>query len=246
MIGIGQYIIRPEYEHLRVSPSKWFMLNDNQKQTVLQRFHHASVEDMTTSGIGPSSSVLTLLPINHSDNGDVASLPLPFTTSNQPNDEKAGSQACSSQSGIGQLSISIEDATNTTGLPILFLRQAWSKAAELLTEKKVLPAPCSLSRARIVESKSMQRPHFVSPSKHDELLFECDPGFIQRYICSHTVAAAEDNQLLNVYLEHFGKFVKTPNGNQRVSPNFSRLSMSGLPRGSSGKKRFKSAKKEGN
>ena len=82
LIGIGQYIIRPEYEHLRVSSSKWFMLNDNQKQTLLQRFHHALVEDMTTSGIGPSSSVLTLLPINHFDNGDVASLPLPFSTSN--------------------------------------------------------------------------------------------------------------------------------------------------------------------
>ena len=212
------------------------MLNDNQKQTVLQRFHHTSVEDMTTSGIGPSSSVLTLMPINHSDNGDVASLPLHFTTTNQPNDEKAGSQACSSQSRIGQLS---EHTTNTTGLPILFLRRAWSKAAELLTEKKVLPAPCSSSRARMVESKSMQRPHFVSPSKHDELLFECDdncPGFIQRHICSHTVAVAEDNQLLNVYLEHFGKFMETPNGKRCASPNFSRLSMSGLPRGSASKK----------
>ena len=46
LIGIGQYIIRPEYDHLRVSPSKWFLLNDNQKQSVLQRFHHVSVEDM--------------------------------------------------------------------------------------------------------------------------------------------------------------------------------------------------------
>ncbi len=79
----------------------------------------------------------------------------------QTNDESTTHPVCSSRSETTELSINIEDATNMTGLPILFLRQVWSKAEELLMEKKVLSAPCSTSQARIVESKSMQRHHFV-------------------------------------------------------------------------------------
>ena len=55
---------------------------------------------------------------------------------------------------------------------------------------------------------------------------------------------SEDNKQLKMYLEHFGKFVKTPKGNSRASPNFSRLSMSGLPRGSAGRKGAKAPRKK--
>ena len=63
------------------------------------------------------------------------------------------------------------------GLPTLIIEQMWSKAADLLS---TLPAGGGC--------------------------FECDescPAFLQRYICSHTIAAAESNVTLLSFLENY-------------------------------------------
>jgi hypothetical protein len=72
------------------------------------------------------------------------------------------------------MSVSVDEAADITGLPVLYLRQAWSKACELLNEGSDVTAPCSSTKARMVGSKSMNKAHFVSTSKSDEFLFECD------------------------------------------------------------------------
>lgn len=126
------------------------------------------------------------------------------------------------------LSVSVERAADLTGLPILFLRHAMSKAFELIRNGSVVVAPCFSTKARMVGSKSMKQPHFVNTSKDDEILFECDnncSGFSHRHICAHTIAAAEHNTDLEDYLDHFGKFVRTSKGYRVASPNFSKLSV---------------------
>ena len=92
----------------------------------------------------------------------------------------------------------------------------------------------------------LKQPHFVSTSKDDEILFECYnncTGFSHRHIGAHTIAAAEHNTDLEYYLDHFWKFVRTSGGNCLASPNFSKLSMSGLPCGSAVRKGSKAPQK---
>ena len=66
--------------------------------------------------------------------------------------------------------------------------------------------------SRIVASLSRQKPHYVYLEKDGR--FECDDvcvAFSQCYICAHTVAAAEDNNLLTQFLENYGKFSEKEN-----------------------------------
>ena len=127
------------------------------------------------------------------------------------------------------------------------LRQVWAKSAELLANGKVTKAPSSNPKARVVASTSMKRPHFVETTdKHPEL-FECDencPAFLQQHLCSHIIAAAKDNNLLQQYLEYYGKFAKSPKGRFHSTPNYTRLSMNDLPRGTAGRKGNKAPKKK--
>ena len=62
--------------------------------------------------------------------------------------------------------------------------------------------------------------------------------------CAHTIAAAEHNTDLEDCLDHFGKFVRTSKGYHVALPNFSKLSMSGLPRGTAGRKGSKAHQKK--
>ena len=145
-----------------------------------------------------------------------------------------------------ELSVNIELAVEVTGLPTLVVQQIWAKAVELLSSKgHVAQAPGSCSMSRMVASSSQKRPHFICRSSDGR--FECDKdcqGFAQRYICAHSVAAAEDNGMLKNFIENYAKFSKTPKGSSSVAPNFTRLSMSNLPRGIAGHKGEKAAKKK--
>ena len=76
------------------------------------------------------------------------------------------------------------------------------------------------------------------------LCYETCEAFKQRYICSHTVAAAEDNKMLVNFIDKYALFSKTAKGHQRTTPNFTRLSMSNLPRRTAGQKGGKPPKKK--
>ena len=243
LVGIGQYSIRQEYQQFKISSSRWFTsLNTDQKKAAVLKFNSASVEDKCQTNNNSSNEIDASFPLT--------SIASPSATSNHQNNQTLPVTSIIVPSTLQhqnnyQLSVSIDDAANITGLPILFLRQVWSKATELLTEDKVIQAPCSSLYSRIVASTSMKKPHFVS-TKDGTLLFECDdncPGFSQRYICTHTISAAEHNNVLRQYLTCFGEFTKTPKGSRQVAPNFTRLSMSGLPRGTSGRKGGKAPRK---
>lgn len=121
----------------------------------------------------------------------------------------------------------------------------WSKAVDLLSSDGVAPAPGCSKMARMVASTSLPKPHFITYTSDGR--FECDdscPAFLQRYICSHCVAAAEQNEMLQNFLENYSKYAKSPKGRQSVAPNFTRLSMTNLPSRTAGRKGGKMAKKK--
>ena len=126
IIGLGQYSMRQEYEHFKVNSSKWFMLNADQKQSTLQKFHSASVEDKCSSlNLDISSPNFAAAHVHSSrvDKGSSVDMPTPTP---DPSVNTTPSRHSN------ELSVGIEEAADITGLPILFLRQVWSKAAELL------------------------------------------------------------------------------------------------------------------
>jgi len=92
---------------------------------------------------------------------------------------------------------------------MLVLQFMWTKAAELLHNHQVLPAPGCSPLCCMLASKSTHKPHFVIANKDGH--FECDdlcPNFAQRYICAHTVAVAENNSMLKGFIKSYGKFAK--------------------------------------
>ena len=107
---------------------------------------------------------------------------------------------------------------------------------------KVVKSP-DATTSRIVGSLSRQKPHYICLK---DGRFECDEecdAFSQRYICAHTIAAAEDNNMLLQFLENYGKFSHTPKGKQRTTPNLTKLSMSGINQSGVGRKGGKAPRK---
>ena len=139
--------------------------------------------------------------------------------------------------GLQQLSVDDKTASQHSGIPALVLRQILAKAPDLLNANQVLPAPGCSSSDRMVASTSKTKPHFVTATKDGR--FECDedcPNFVQCCICSHCVAAAENNNMLEAFVKNYGLYAKTPRGQKAITPNFTRLSMSSLTRQTAGQK----------
>ena len=77
------------------------------------------------------------------------------------------------------------------------------KAIELLNdEKSICMVPGGNSKDRIVKSSSGPCPHIVTAKETGH--YACDgecPNWKSLGVCSHSVAAAEDNNDLNAFLE---------------------------------------------
>ena len=255
MASIDVNRLKEEYQHFSVAPSRWFAsLSDDQKKHVQKKFQQASVDDrQDPSSIEEVPSVADKekfssmydreqhSPVDdqrafddHLQDGD-------FSLS-QPTDNTL--QGACQQGYV--LPVDIHNASQITGLPTLVLRQMWSKAADLLsTSDHVMRAPGCSKMSRMVASLSQAKPHFVTSTNDGR--FECDescPAFLQRYICCHTVVAAESNGQLHSFLKSYSKYVKTPKGNGSVTPNYTQLSMVNLPRRTAGRKGGKAPKKK--
>ena len=228
IVNLGQYSLRNEYQHFSIVPSRLFTsLSDEQKKSARSKFQHASVEDKQEFG---NSS--TREDDEHFPNPD------PPSPATRPNTDLHSTDK--------ELSVDIQKASSITGLPTLIIRQMLSKAADLLSSSnQITPAPGCSEMGCMVASSSHLRPHFVKYTKDGR--FECDencPAFVQRYICSHCVAAAESHNLLQNFLENYCKYAKTPKGSRSVTPNFTRLSMVNLPHRTAGRKGGKAPKKK--
>ena len=99
IVGIGQYILRDDYQYLKVASNTWFSLSECQRKDYIDKFQHANVDDKVCS---KGDTMLTM------------GLPDP------------------------KLSVSIEVASSSSGLPALLLKSLWNKSYELLCDGKGL------------------------------------------------------------------------------------------------------------
>ena len=106
------------------------------------------------------------------------------------------------------------------------LKGIWKKAEMLLaTPGNVIKIPWSDNpRSRLIKSLSSEHPHVVDVKKG--YMYFCDdkcPMFKSYHICSHLVAAAEDNGELKSFLGNSGYLFQ---------PNLTTISNEGMPAGS--------------
>ena len=199
IVGIGQYVLKPEFQHLAIAPRKWFTsFTEKQKLSAQEKFHKTSV-------CSPSSSNCKSL-------------------SNTSGSRQGENRECAlqvEQSSQVELSVTVMSASEITQLPFLTLKQMWGKAKELLSDAgKICPAPGCSPKSRMVASFSQTKPHYVSVNSDGR--FECDdkcPAFKQRQICSHCIATAEDNKELVEFLKSYYNYSSTPKGQLKTTPN---------------------------
>jgi hypothetical protein len=143
----------------------------------------------------------------------------PCTLHSQPvvSTELQGDSALPSSTGR-VLSVNAEDLSCGT-IPAEVVTAIWQKASSLLTEPNaVVLAPGCDPYSRMVKSSSGQRPHMVTKKKTGQ--YCCDgtcPNWKSLGICSHSVAAAEDNCDLQSFVTWFAKAKKVPNITQLVT-----------------------------
>ena len=123
------------------------------------------------------------------------------------------------------LSVAVSSIGASVITPIEVLRAIWKKASELLHESKsVVIAPGHGEKSRIVRSYSGSRPHLVTRKKNGQ--YACDsncPNWRSLSICAHSVAAAEDNSELHLFVKWF---VTT-----KWVPNITKLTTTEMPVG---------------
>ena len=118
-----------------------------------------------------------------------------------------------SSSFDSNLSVAISDFSGSVITPIEVLKAIWKKASDLLQEPNSLSlAPGQGDNARMVRSYSGSRPHLVIRKRNGQ--YACDdkcPNWRSLGICAHSVAAAEDNHELLLFVRWFTKAQKVPN-----------------------------------
>jgi hypothetical protein len=83
------------------------------------------------------------------------------------------------------------------------LLSMWNKAESLLNDRKVLKAPGINNKTRWIASDSASAPHVVTVLPANKNRYVCDQscvGWKTRNICSHTIAAASDNNELPQFI----------------------------------------------
>jgi len=202
-------------------------LNNEQRQNARRKFQEACVVSLQTA--------VNDQPTEEAEEVDAVE-------STKDTTESAGDTIANPNQ---KLSVDVEAASIQSSIPTLLLKQILAKAADLLDNNEVLPAPGCAASDRMVASTSKKKPHFVTTTKDGR--HECDedcPNFMQHFICSHCVAAVEDNNSLESYIKNYGVYTKTPKGQKTIAPNFTRLSMTNLTCQTAGRKGGKAPPKK--
>ena len=112
-----------------------------------------------------------------------------------------------------QLSVDVEAAATNLNVPLTCVEGIWKKANELIRNPDaIVPAPGQTPESRMVLSYSGKVPHLVTPTKGGG--FSCDgncPNWKSLGFCSHSIAVAELNEKLDVFITYLHKKNKSPN-----------------------------------
>ena len=110
-------------------------------------------------------------------------------------------------------------------IPRTVLCAIWKKAYVLLNESEsICRSPGGNAKDRIVKSTSGSCPHLVTFKKGGQ--YACDnecPNWKSMGVCSHSVAAAQDNNDLVTFIEWMKK--------AKRSPNLTKLLATNMPKG---------------
>jgi hypothetical protein len=203
VIGRGKYQLKQQYQYLQVAESKWFLMTPEQRKNHLSKLHSVALKSTIEGGaldLCPKPAELTSLQLSSHSNED-----------------------SSVQISTSSLSVDVSTAATLVNIPISCLEGMWIKAKRLMeTDGAIAPAPGQPSEARMVLSYSGKTPHMVTPKKNGD--FSCDsscPNWKSLGICSHSVAVAETNGQLRLFLS----------SKKKKSPNVTSLLTTNMPKG---------------
>ena len=200
--GHGQFQLDREYAHLIVSPQQWIKMKPEQRKELIKQFDSMKVKCPSQEMVTPPVSLQNQMP---------------QTSLSQLRNEEANQ-------AVNHMSISA-DNSNILSLPKVTLEAMWDKANEYIKSKvDVVAAPGSDHKAKMVTSRSGSFPHFVQVVAPGHYI--CDKNCLQwtsSQICSHTLAAAETNGELQLFLRWYTS--------SDVQPNVTQLAMATLPKG---------------
>lgn len=189
ILDCGKYQLCGEYKRFEISEEYWFT-----KMSWVQREEH--IRRVLSYKIG--SRVRALMPSTSASNVKPTCSRRLFT--DQHSAEK-------------RLSVEVGDFSSEVLIQRGVLDAIWSTATELVNDPKAIyMVPGGSAKDRIVKSSSGPRPHMVTSKKLGQ--YACDsecPNWKSLKICSHTVAAAQDNDDLHSFTTWLKKTKKTPN-----------------------------------
>ena len=210
VIDRGKYKLCEQFKKLEVKEEDWFM-----KMTLAQRKRHVQRVVLLShdfKNTAPRSSSLSAVAENVID-------------SNKPTCSRyLFPEKHSSESTNKALSVDVLQFSGSVLIPKTVLDAIWVKACDLLNDTNAM---CTVpgrenSKDRMVKSNSGPRPHIVTARKTGQYVCEC-PNWKSLRICSHSVAAAEDNGDLSTYVSWLKK--------AKQSPNLTKLALSQMPKG---------------
>ena len=112
-----------------------------------------------------------------------------------------------------QLSVDVEAAATNLNVPLTCVEGIWKKANELIRNPyAIVPAPGQTPESRMVLSYSGKVPHLVTPTKGGGFSRDGNcPNWKSLGFCSHSIAVAELNEKLDIFITYLCKKNKSPN-----------------------------------
>ena len=207
IIDRGKYKLCEKFKKMEISENEWFTkMSGSQREAHIKRVLSAPLESKT---MAPRVSSL--------------STKAPAIESSKP--------SCSRQLFTAQnttkvsLSVDASSFADSVAIPKTVICAIWNKTTELLNDTgSICKFPGGNTKDRMVKSTSGSRPHLVTFKKSGQ--YACDnecPNWKSMGVCSHSVAAAQDNNDLVTFIEWMKK--------TKRSPNLTKLLVAKMPKG---------------
>ena len=210
IIGRGKYKLCDDFKRLEISEDEWFTkMSVSQREAHVKRVLSVSLEPKITS---PRMSLLAAKKVPEHR----------IETSKPSCSQKAPTLQTTTKV---DLCVDVSSFCDTVLIPKAVLCAIWNKATELLNEPgSICKSPGGNAKDRIVKSTSGSRPHLISFKKGGQYACDSDcPNWKSLGVCSHSVAAAQDNNDLSAYVEWLKK--------AKRSPNLTKLVTTTMPKG---------------
>ena len=210
VISRGEWSFLAHYRSLVISETQWFShMSGEAKKRHLKK-------------------VFNLKPIAVQLHKESTSIDLSSVPASTVAKGKSKMPVSSNTSDKCGLSVGWEEC-NLVNISDSTLQNIWKKAEQLVTctQKQILNVPwTSDSKSRLVKSSSSPQPHMVTSDPNNDKIYRCDdkcPMYKGFSLCSHVIAAAEDNGDLKSFLDNISN---------SCTPNLSAIVMNGIPSGS--------------